>query len=154
MNTKSIFLSKTFWLQVVAVAAMMFPQVQAWLKENPVEIVGVFAALNVLVRFATSGKINLFGAGESSGATPLILLVTTLGVLTALPSCTGSGEYPLTGSLYLRDPSSGAKAGLTFAPGMTPQASIKVPVYDQTTGDLIGMADLSTTPQAVVVPEK
>jgi hypothetical protein len=56
---KSILLSKTFWLQVVTVGAAFFPQVQEWLSTNPETVVGVIAALNVLMRFATKGKVGL-----------------------------------------------------------------------------------------------
>jgi hypothetical protein len=56
---KSIFFSKTFWLQVAAVVSAMFPAVQDWLVKNPVEFVAALAALNVLMRFVTSGKVAI-----------------------------------------------------------------------------------------------
>jgi hypothetical protein len=61
MNTKTIFKSKTFWIQALAVAAAFIPQVRAWVAANPVEFAAALAAVNVLVRFATSGKVNVFG---------------------------------------------------------------------------------------------
>lgn len=64
-------------------------------------------------------------------------------MLALLPSC-GYKEYPFTGSITYRDPQSGAKAGLDYTPGAPPRASVRVPVYDPQTGDLIGMAGLST----------
>lgn len=97
MNTKSILQSKTFWLQVITFIAVFFPAVQAWLVKNPETAMGVIGAVNVLLRFATSGKISLSGAGETkdnmaggrSGGT--WLLVMGLGIGTAavglLPSC-------------------------------------------------------------------
>ena len=57
--SKSIFFSKTFWLQVAALVSAMFPVVQDWLVKNPVEFVAVLASLNVIVRFLTSGKVSI-----------------------------------------------------------------------------------------------
>jgi hypothetical protein len=56
---KNILTSKTFWVQAATVAAAFFPQVQSWLSTNPEAVIGVVAAVNVLVRFATSGKVTL-----------------------------------------------------------------------------------------------
>lgn len=72
--------------------------------------------------------------------TPSILLFAVCAIALGLASC--GTEYPLTGSLTYRDPESGAKAGLVFTPGAPPKASVKVPVYDPETGELVGMADL------------
>ncbi len=57
--SKSIFFSKTFWLQVAALVSAMFPAVQDWLIKNPVQFVVVLAALNVIMRFLTSGKVSI-----------------------------------------------------------------------------------------------
>lgn len=51
-----IYLSGTLWLTVAALLAMIFPQVKEWLENNPVEITSVLGAVNVLLRFLTSGK--------------------------------------------------------------------------------------------------
>ena len=69
MNPKSILQSKTFWLQVITVTAVFFPAVQGWLVKNPETAVGVIGAVNVLLRFATSGKISLSGVAVSVDAT-------------------------------------------------------------------------------------
>ena len=59
----------------------------------------------------------------------------------ALPSC---ADYEgVTGSIYYRDPSTGAKGGLVFSEGESPQAYAKIPVYDEETGEVIGMVDVS-----------
>jgi hypothetical protein len=92
MTNKSIFLSKTFWIQIIAIVVALFPPVTVWLKANPVEYVAVFAAINILVRFATSGRINVFADGEtggpSGGVVPLWLLApTAAGIMGLLPSC-------------------------------------------------------------------
>lgn len=63
-----------------------------------------------------------------------------------LSSCS---SYPITGSIMYRDPGSGAKAGLAFSPGKLPAASLKYPIFDPDTGDLIGMADLAGAPQVI-----
>jgi hypothetical protein len=61
---KSIFQSKTFWVQVATLAAAFAPPVQAFLIANPVEFVAVLTAINTVVRFVTSGKIAILGDGE------------------------------------------------------------------------------------------
>lgn len=73
--------------------------------------------------------------------------------IAALLLLSGCAEYPVTGSITYRDPDTGAKGGLVFSPGEPPTASIRVPVYDDETGELIGLAELEM-PTATVVPEK
>lgn len=58
---KSIWKSKTFWLQVATLASAMLPPVQAFLVANPVQFVAVLTAANTIMRFATSGKIEMVG---------------------------------------------------------------------------------------------
>ena len=89
MINKSILKSKTFWVQVLAVLAVLFPPVQAWLASNPVTSVAALAAVNVLVRFVTSGRINILGDG---GVVPVWLPFACLAAATAvvLPGCTTS----------------------------------------------------------------
>ena len=97
MQTKSILLSKTFWLQILAFAAVLFPAVQAWLAANPVQAVGALAAANIIVRFVTSGHISIFAgapaeadAGSSRGVYPAIIgCIAAAGIMGCLPSCTG-----------------------------------------------------------------
>jgi hypothetical protein len=100
---KSILRSKTFWVQVVAMLGVLVPAVQEWLAANPVEFVAVLVAVNVLIRFATSGAVTLFGAqedpkvdeddersGPPGGAVPLALLACTAVALLGSPSpCSG-----------------------------------------------------------------
>lgn len=97
MNTKSILQSKTFWLQVITFLAVLFPAVQAWLVKNPETAMAVIGAVNILLRFATSGKISLSGAGETvdnmsggrSGGTWLLAMGLGLGTAAVgiLSSC-------------------------------------------------------------------
>ena len=151
MNSKSIFQSKTFWVQIVALLSMAVPQVQTWLSANPEQFVAVLAAVNVLVRFATSGKITLSGAGETEnnigggpGGLPLwIGILGTAAVIGGLlPSCSTSG-YPITGSVAYLDPASGAKAGLVFSPGQPIGGTVKIPVFGQD-GQTVGYVDLKS----------
>ena len=58
---KTIWKSKTFWLQLATLAASLAPPVQAFLVANPVQFVAVLAAANTIMRFATSGKIEVLG---------------------------------------------------------------------------------------------
>lgn len=61
---KTIWKSKTFWLQLATLASAFLPPVQAFLVSNPVEFVAALAAANTIMRFATSGKVSMIGAGE------------------------------------------------------------------------------------------
>ena len=70
MKTKMILASKTFWLNVLALLLLLWPAARAWVSANPVEPLAVLGALNVVVRFLTSGGVSLFGsdgADETSG---------------------------------------------------------------------------------------
>lgn len=115
------------------------------LIEPLVVILGLIAvALSRLV-IAWLGNIFRRGAGEigdrTSGIAPLLWIGTAAALLGGLPSCS-FGEYPLTGTISYRDPNSGAKGGLTFSPGVAPRATLKVPIYDPQSGEMIGLADL------------
>lgn len=145
---KSFLLSKTFWIQILAVASVMVPQVQAWLASNPVEIIAVFASVNLLVRFVTRGAVSIFppeenSSGGSGGILPLALwLGLSMAVVGTLPSCAPGTEFPVTGSLAYRDPRSGAKGGLVFSPGLPVQGRVQMPIYDPQTGAVLGAVDL------------
>lgn len=56
---KNILTSKTFWVQVAAFASTFVPAIGEWLRSNPEGFVGALAAVNVLVRFATAGRVTL-----------------------------------------------------------------------------------------------
>ena len=151
MKTKSIFQSKTFWVQIVALLSMAVPQVRAWLEANPEQCVAVLAAVNVLLRFATSGKISLSGAGETDnnmggGPGGLPLWIGILGTVAAiggsLPSCSTSG-FPITGSVSYLDRDSGAKAGLVFTPGKPVAGRVAIPVFAED-GKQVGYVDLKS----------
>lgn len=93
---KSFLLSKTIWLQILLFALAFFPPALAWLKANPVEAVSVITALNVLVRFITSGKVSILPpeetdgtSGSAGGRFPLwvVGLGMAAGFMGCLPSC-------------------------------------------------------------------
>ena len=97
MNSKTISQSKTFWVQVIAMAASFFPPVGAWVAANPVAAVSALGGLNILVRFVTHGKVTIFpgdsmddGTGNGLGG-PLVKLlligVMTTALMGALSSC-------------------------------------------------------------------
>jgi hypothetical protein len=102
MNTKTIFTSKTFWIQVLAILCALFPPVNAFMRDNPVEFVAMLAAVNVLVRFLTKGEVTIFpvegnNGGSSGGTTGLPLMVMaaagfSMAGVCLLPSCTAIGS--------------------------------------------------------------
>lgn len=98
MKTKSVFLSKTLWVQVLALLSLLVPQVRDWLQANPVEFVSALAAINVLLRFVTSGRVSITGVDDESGPSGispgLAVSIAAAGLCaTALPSC----NMPVTG---------------------------------------------------------
>tara|TARA_R110000868_G_scaffold124963_8_gene330217 strand:+ start:2161 stop:2340 length:180 start_codon:yes stop_codon:yes gene_type:complete len=56
---KSIFKSKTFWLQVVTFASVFVPPVQAFIVASPESATAVIGAVNVLMRFISQGRVTL-----------------------------------------------------------------------------------------------
>lgn len=145
---KSFLLSKTFWVNLVALVSLIAPQVREWLAANPVEFMAVLGAVNLILRFVTKGSVAFSRDGNdedktdgaSGGALPIgMLLVVGLVLLPALPSC--SSDYPLSGSISYRDPDTGAKGGLTFTPDGQ-EGFIRVPIIDPDSGEQIGLADL------------
>jgi hypothetical protein len=114
-TTKPFWQSKTVWVQVLAVLSMLIPAVGAWVASNPVEFVAVLAAVNTVVRFATSGKVSIFqddsandsggkSGGGSGGSWLLAMMATAAGGLSMagallLSSCVvgvdDAGNYSL-----------------------------------------------------------
>jgi hypothetical protein len=80
-TSKSIFRSKTFWLQVVTLLSMAFPQVRAFVSANPVEAAAVLSAVNTIMRFATKGRVTLLSSnddGEKPGGDGWNLLLASV----------------------------------------------------------------------------
>jgi hypothetical protein len=113
MDTKHALASKTVWVQIVAVLSLLVPVVRDWLASNPVEFVAVLAAVNVIVRFITRGKISVFAAGNAaeektaggSGGLPLLIVWGTAAGLcfTALPSCSALAGLPIKFTAQLEE---------------------------------------------------
>jgi hypothetical protein len=155
-TSKPLIRSKTFWLQVLTLLAVFLPGVQDWLARNPVEPVAVLVAVNIIIRFATSGRVTIFREddgkdGEKSdgpaGGLGLFAFGTAAVLMGGLPSC--SAPLPITGTVSYLNPRTGAKAGLVFDPGAPARARIAVPLLDADTGDRIGFAELETAHQQI-----
>lgn len=119
---KKALRSKTVWLNAVALLSASLPAVQEWLRENPVEIVSALAALNILVRFVTSGKVSLFGTKAAS-----LVMGMSLGGLAAT-SLIACSDFGIRGDVFYRDEESGAKGGLRWGEGQRPAPWVRVPV--------------------------
>lgn len=95
MNTsKPIYKSKTFWVQILTILSALIPPVGKWVAENPVDFVVALAAVNTLVRFATSGKVTVFSDDAASGGNGgplLVVMAAGLLAMGALPSCSAVG---------------------------------------------------------------
>lgn len=98
MNTKSIFASKTFYLNLIAILLTTLPVVKAWLETPGNASIGVMVVtvLNLLVRLMTDKGIAIWesggalGDGSDGGARlPLWALIATAGsfAMVSLPSC-------------------------------------------------------------------
>lgn len=59
MPTKSIFKSKTFWLNIIGIAAPLV--VPSLANSHPAVYTGVMAGLNIANRFLTDQPVNLTG---------------------------------------------------------------------------------------------
>lgn len=127
MNDKSFLQSKTVWVQVVTILSAFIPAVRDWLANNPVEFLTALGALNVLVRFVTSGKVKLF-SNESGAGVPLFI-VGILGTALAcggLVSCSVLEGVDVDGKIYYRH-ESGAKGGIDLVPGKRPGWWFRLP---------------------------
>lgn len=56
---KSILKSKTFWMQVLGVIAMLFPVVQEKVLAHPELIASVWGGLNIILRYITKDRVVL-----------------------------------------------------------------------------------------------
>jgi hypothetical protein len=96
---------------------------------------------------------SLLGSQSSGTGVSLLAMGVTAAVLcSALPSCNPGTAFPVTGSIFYRDPKSGAKAGLAFTPGERSKAYFRVPVFDPETGEKRGEANLEI-PVGKAAPE-
>jgi hypothetical protein len=58
-TTKSWYLSKTFWINLVALASVAIPSVQAYVAANPEFYTGIFAFVNLVLRLVTKDKLTI-----------------------------------------------------------------------------------------------
>lgn len=62
------YLSRTLWINIVALLSLLVPSVRDWLESNPVEFTAALGAVNVLLRFVTVGKYQFAEpAGDQDG---------------------------------------------------------------------------------------
>lgn len=60
-NSRPSYLSKTLWLNALsAICALFIPSVNEWVNAHPDMVVGIFTALNIVLRFVTKDKIELY----------------------------------------------------------------------------------------------
>lgn len=58
-NVKSVYQSKTLWLNLIMAGVAFFPEVQVVVSEHPEIMMAVFAAANFALRLFTKSKIEL-----------------------------------------------------------------------------------------------
>jgi hypothetical protein len=153
MNIASILRHWATLLGTLLTGWLVLPaDAQAELQKALGDIAGPLAIAITLIitaawrlALAWLGKVFRNGSGELDDGGPkagsaLLLMISTAAALgTALPSC--SVEYPLTGSVMLQDPDSGAKGGLVYERGRAVSARAKIPVFDQNNRQ-VGYVDL------------
>ncbi len=59
MDSKKWYLSKTLWLQIFAIVALVVPQSSSFISEHLSEAGGVFVAANFLLRLITKDKLEI-----------------------------------------------------------------------------------------------
>lgn len=170
-TTKSPLRSKTIWLNLLALISLFVPPARDWLEANPVQAVVALGALNTLVRFATRDRVSLFppddesgngisatgtggvhnvGAGTNPGGdaarydkrrSPGTSWLVCLLAAVALPACSFFEDYQFSGRAVVVS-EDGAKGGLRFTPGQTPQGFIKYALRDPETGRVTGWIEI------------
>lgn len=60
------YLSRTFWINLVALLSLFLPSVREWLENNPVDFVAALGGVNVLLRFVTCGKYQISSDNDDS----------------------------------------------------------------------------------------
>lgn len=60
MESKKPWQSKTIWINLIlALAAMLAPQVQVYIAAHPEMVAIVFSVVNMILRVVTQGKIQI-----------------------------------------------------------------------------------------------
>lgn len=99
MKTKPILLSKTFWLNFLALLLLAWPAGRSWVESNPVEPLAALTGLNMLVRFFTGDKVSLWPVDDDSADKHVSGIdgpPAVLGLLAA-GSLAGVFGFPLSG---------------------------------------------------------
>jgi hypothetical protein len=59
VGEKTIFQSKTFYMNVLMALAPAYPPMQLWIAQNQIAFGMIWAALAIVVRFLTKNKVTL-----------------------------------------------------------------------------------------------
>lgn len=60
------YLSRTFYVNFVALLSLLLPSVREWLENNPVDFVTALGGVNVLLRFISYGKYQISSDNDDS----------------------------------------------------------------------------------------
>lgn len=60
LPTKSPWLSKTLWTNVIVGILAFMPWLRDWVGAHPQVFIGLFALANIALRWATKGSIQLY----------------------------------------------------------------------------------------------
>jgi hypothetical protein len=115
--------------------------------ERVAAVTAVIAALGPLLASRYSWVANT-SEDDDTGPPPLPVMLLLASLVCLMPSCAPGDEYPLTATISFRDPTSGAKAGLTYTPRLKLRGGVTVPVYDQATGEKIGVTTIEVDPKS------
>lgn len=58
-STKPFYLSKTLWVNLLSVGALLIPSVQAYSVIHPTLALDVLSAVNVILRLVSSDKLSI-----------------------------------------------------------------------------------------------
>jgi hypothetical protein len=61
---KSVFSSKTMWINFAMAIASLFPPVKEWVESNPDNSIVLLASVNMILRYITQQKVSLFPEKE------------------------------------------------------------------------------------------
>lgn len=59
MESKPFYLSKTFWVQVLALVAVVVPKTHDFIMANLGESAAIWAVVNVVLRILTKDKLSI-----------------------------------------------------------------------------------------------
>jgi hypothetical protein len=59
MTSKPFYLSKTFWVQLFALVALIVPSTSEFIQQNLTESGVVFVVVNIILRAISSDRISL-----------------------------------------------------------------------------------------------